>query len=372
MPRSAPSVACATCHPAFSAPTRLAAGIATSLRKISQKCESPMALRIGRTSTPGRGHVQQEVRNALALGGIRVGAGQQQAPVGVHTAAGPQLLAVDDVVVAVASGRGAQARQVGAGLRFGEALDPDLAVEDRGQVPSALLVGARDQQGRRGVVDADEGQHQPRRVVGGQFLVEHDLFGDRHAAAPLARPVRHREAGACSSANQAFWNATNSVVARRRSGSRASPAGCARRTSARTLRRGTRLEVGRSRVQTRSGRGRARRGGSVRRAWRTARAAAGAAAGCSGTATTAWSRRRTRPRRAADGRPGRPPRRLRSPTSAAPARRRALRACSVPMLHSAYLARISSPLRSTSASVSWNCTPWNADSGWPNCLRRLT
>ena len=42
------------------------------------------------------------------------------------------------------------------------------------------------------------------------------------------------------------------------------------------------------------------------------------------------------------------------------------------MLHSAYLARMSTPLRSTSASVSWNCTPWNDDSVWPNCLRRLT
>ena len=191
MPRSAPSVACATCHPAFSAPTRLAAGIRTSLRNISQKCESPIALRIGRTSTPGRRHVQQEVRNAFALGGFGVGAGQQQAPVGVHAAAGPQLLAVDDVAVAVPARRGAQARQIGSGLRFGEALHPDLAVEDRGQMPAALLVGARDQQCRRGVMDADERQHQPRRIVGGQLLIQHDLLGDRHAAAPLARPVRH-------------------------------------------------------------------------------------------------------------------------------------------------------------------------------------
>ena len=54
-------------------------------------------------------------------------------------------------------------------------------------MPSTLLVGARGEQGRRGVVDADERQHQPRRVVRGQLLVQHDLFGDRHAAAPFAR-----------------------------------------------------------------------------------------------------------------------------------------------------------------------------------------
>ena len=55
---------------------------------------------------------------------------------------------------------------------------------------AALFFGARHQQGRRGMVDADEREHQPRRVVGGQLLVEHHLFGDRHSAAPLTRPVR--------------------------------------------------------------------------------------------------------------------------------------------------------------------------------------
>ena len=58
---------------------------------------------------------------------------------------------------------------------------------------------------------ADERQHQPGRVVGGQLLVQDDLLADRHAAAPLRGPVRHRETGArAAPANQAFWNATNS------------------------------------------------------------------------------------------------------------------------------------------------------------------
>ena len=44
----------------------------------------------------------------------------------------------------------------------------------------------------------------------------------------------------------------------------------------------------------------------------------------------------------------------------------------VATLHSAYLASSSTPTRSTSASVSWNCTPWNDDSGWPNWWRSRT
>src|SRR4051812_37543109 len=40
-------------------------------------------------------------------------------------------------------------------------------------------------------MDTDEGEHQPRRIVGCQFGVQHDLLGDRHATAPLAGPVRH-------------------------------------------------------------------------------------------------------------------------------------------------------------------------------------
>ena len=53
-----------------------------------------------------------------------------------------------------------------------------------------LCLGAGGEQRRRRVVDRDEREHQPRRVMGGELLVEHDLLGGRHAAAPLAGPVR--------------------------------------------------------------------------------------------------------------------------------------------------------------------------------------
>ena len=137
------------------------------------------------------GHVQQKVRNTFALGGFDVGAGQQQAPVRVLAAACPQLLAVDDVAVADLARRGAQARQVRTRLRFGEALHPDLAVEDGGKVSAALLVCSGDQQSGCGMVDPDKREDEPGRVVSGELGVQNDLFGDGHAAAPLFRPVRN-------------------------------------------------------------------------------------------------------------------------------------------------------------------------------------
>ncbi len=105
MPRSAPSVACATCHPAFSAPTRFAAGIVDVVEEHLAEVRIPDRLADRPDLDAGCRHIQQEVRNAVALGRIRIGPGQQQAPVGVGSAAGPQFLAVDDVVVTVAPRR---------------------------------------------------------------------------------------------------------------------------------------------------------------------------------------------------------------------------------------------------------------------------
>ena len=57
-------------------------------------------------------HVEGEVGDALVLGDVGVGAGQQHAEVGVLAARGPHLLAVDDPLVAVLDGPGLQAGQV--------------------------------------------------------------------------------------------------------------------------------------------------------------------------------------------------------------------------------------------------------------------
>ena len=48
--------------------------------------------------------------------------------VGMHGVGGPDLLTVDDVVVALLFGAGGQRRQVGAGAWLGEALAPDDVV----------------------------------------------------------------------------------------------------------------------------------------------------------------------------------------------------------------------------------------------------
>ena len=65
-----------------------------------------------------RGGGHNEHRDAAVLLGLRVGAYGQPHVVGVRDEAGPHLLAVDDVVVAVAHRGGAQCREVGACARL--------------------------------------------------------------------------------------------------------------------------------------------------------------------------------------------------------------------------------------------------------------
>ena len=69
-------------------------------------------------------HGHEQIRDALVLGCIGVGAGEQEAVVGVMALRGPHLLAVDDPLVAVEHGRGLQAGKVGARVGLREALAP--------------------------------------------------------------------------------------------------------------------------------------------------------------------------------------------------------------------------------------------------------
>ena len=76
-------------------------------------------------------HRHEEVRDALVLRRVRVGAGEQEDVVGVLRLGRPDLLAVDHPLVAVEHGLGLQRREVGAGVRLAEALAPrDLALQD--------------------------------------------------------------------------------------------------------------------------------------------------------------------------------------------------------------------------------------------------
>ncbi len=81
---------------------------------------------------------------------LRVGAHQAEDQVGVLRQRRPGLLAVDDVVVAVALGRGLERGEVGARARLGEALAPPIvdiarcAADNRffcASLPKAMMTG---------------------------------------------------------------------------------------------------------------------------------------------------------------------------------------------------------------------------------------
>ena len=139
------------------------------------------------------------------LGGFRIGAAGQPDVVGVVAAGGEDLLPVDDVLVALPDGGGAQRRQVGAGLRFGVAdREVQLAGEDRGQELLLLHLGAVHLQRRSDGLQRHGGQ----RHVGAVRLVDEDRLLDRAEAeaaellgpadaelAVRAHPLDHRAVG---------------------------------------------------------------------------------------------------------------------------------------------------------------------------------
>ena len=138
-----------------------------------------------------RAHVDQEHREpAGALRHLlaRRGAREQQHQVGMLGARGPDLLAVDDVVVAVAHRRGAQAERVGAGGRLGDAerLQPQFALGDRGQLALLLRGAAVPQQRAHGVHLRVAGG----AVAAGRVDLLHDRRGGRTAAARCRRIAR--------------------------------------------------------------------------------------------------------------------------------------------------------------------------------------
>ena len=92
--------------------------------------------------------IDDQRRDALVTRGVRVGPGQQQAPVGPGGVAGPDLLAVDHIVVSAEAGPGGQGRQIRPGSRFAEALAPHLfAREKAGKESPSLVVEAEVEQG---------------------------------------------------------------------------------------------------------------------------------------------------------------------------------------------------------------------------------
>src|SRR5262249_14742968 len=123
---------------------------------------------------------------------------QQEAPVGVMRSGGPNLLPVDDVVIAIANGARLQAGEVAPGARLGVALAPDdVGRGDPGQMLGLLLVAAVDDQRRPNHPDVED---TPRiRGAGvGDLLAEDHL----HDVAPretavLLRPGRRYPLARC-------------------------------------------------------------------------------------------------------------------------------------------------------------------------------
>src|SRR5256885_1831399 len=124
------------------------------------------------------------------LADLGIGPEEEEPPVGEVGGRDPDLLSVDDVLVAVADRGGAQVGEVGAGFGLAEPLAPVLRrVEDAGQPLLLLLVGAplddhgADLPDAVGVVDARRAH---ARVL---FGVDDVLDRSRLAPAPVLRPV---------------------------------------------------------------------------------------------------------------------------------------------------------------------------------------
>ena len=114
--------------------------------------------------------------------GVRVGAGDQVAPVGVGGARGPDLLAVDDPVAPVRCRPGAQRRDVGTGVGFAHADAPRGGAGDDVGQPAAPLLRRAELQQRGADLAVGEPRGGDRRALGDERL-EHDEPLERAAAA---------------------------------------------------------------------------------------------------------------------------------------------------------------------------------------------
>ena len=171
--------------------------------------------------------------------GVGIGAGEQDPEPGDVREGRPDLLAVDDVLVAVALGTGRERREVAAGSGLAEQLAPDLgAVEDPGEVAVLLLLGARDEERRAGPADADRVQRARDR--------------ERRGAPRRSRAAATGPASSPQGAGQ--WGATYPAAARRtfQSGGKRPSGACSRDESPDLVAVGLRLcreiEVHRARL----------------------------------------------------------------------------------------------------------------------------
>ncbi len=139
-------------------------------------------------------HVHDERGDPLVLGssfdGGGVGAEQEEAPAGEMRGRDPDLLPVDDVVVAVPDCGGPQVGEVVARVGFRKALAPVLAgFEDRGQPARLLLLGPPGDDHRPDLPEAVRVVQTRRAVLGHHLRVDDPLHGGGRPASVLLRPV---------------------------------------------------------------------------------------------------------------------------------------------------------------------------------------
>ena len=129
--RSNIRVVIATCHPWFFSPTRFFFGTRTSSKKTSLKPRVAGHLDERPNGHAGTGGVEEQIADALVLGGIGIGAHQQEDHVRKLRERGPDLLPVDDEIIPIFD-RAGQRSQVGTGAR--------LAIALAYQISSALRI----------------------------------------------------------------------------------------------------------------------------------------------------------------------------------------------------------------------------------------
>ena len=109
------------------------------------------------------------------LGHVPRGAHGTQGEVREVSPRAPDLLSIDDVVVAVALCGGQQTGQIGAPARLGEQLQPHfLTGQDAAQVRRLLLVGTKPCQG--GTEDVDRDTEELVRMVEARRFLQEDAL----------------------------------------------------------------------------------------------------------------------------------------------------------------------------------------------------
>ena len=173
--RSKPRVVSATRHPSPTSPRRIASGTRTSLKNTSLNDAPPLIWRIGRTSIPGRSIGMMNAVRPLCF----TASGSERAMSSPHSenkrAGAPDLLPVDDPLVAVTCRPAGQAAEVGSGAWLGEQLAAQLARAEEAldELPALDVVAERHD--RRG----DQPRRDAVRLMAGRTRVLALQLGER-------------------------------------------------------------------------------------------------------------------------------------------------------------------------------------------------